>query len=576
MILLKRLRMINWYAFSNVTVPIGFFTLIAGKNGNGKSVMLDAIKYAAYGDTVFNKSSESKGSRTLSSYTRGLLDATAGTCIRPADKVPNVYTHIVLEYFDDVMDKPFLLGVVIETNASNNYQTYRYVMDKKTLDEVEHTYIDQGAVMPCSASLLQKRYRLALMNKEQGIPRFMQMTGLKLSLGQTSVYLRKLRGIMSYDPNAKIDRFIRESVLEEKNVDFTKLIEAKENIERLNHTFSGIEAEIRELEEILAEYDACENETNRLLVDDIKIVYQKVKGLREEIERQTRGREEAKRQRQETERALEVLEGRQKDIEERLIRAKISLRELDCMKMIEEVKRSLQSIGEEKAAVAQHRQELETFQNRVAEMVSGFLEEGKEIAGRAVLLSLCSDAYSRAEKENAVSELKNAVSEAYDGQLKGIALMDHEIGEINKKLQIQTDILEECKKHKNPYAQIPDYVGLRDEINREFARRKLDATAQFACEYVIGLSDETWRDAIEAFLGIRRYTILVEPEYYDIADGVLNRSQYKYAHLFNTKLLMKKKTEPESDSPVHMLEIRNPTAKKYFEYQLGAHPQCSA
>ena len=98
------------------------------------------------------------------------------------------------------------------------------------------------------------------------------------------------------------------------------------------------------------------------------------------------------------------------------------------MKMIEEVKRSLQSIGEEKAAVAQHRQELETFQNRVAEMVSGFLEEGKEIAGRAVLLSLCSDAYSRAEKENAVSELKNAVSEAYDGQLKGIALMDHEIG----------------------------------------------------------------------------------------------------------------------------------------------------
>ena len=57
MILLKKVRLINWYGFANVTAPIGFFTLIAGKNGNGKSAMLDAVKYAAYGDTVFNKSS---------------------------------------------------------------------------------------------------------------------------------------------------------------------------------------------------------------------------------------------------------------------------------------------------------------------------------------------------------------------------------------------------------------------------------------------------------------------------------------------------------------------------------------
>ena len=124
MILLKKVRLINWYGFSNVTAPIGFFTLIAGKNGNGKSVMLDAIKYAAFGDTVFNKSSESKGSRTLSSYTRGLLDATAGTYMRPADRVPNVYSHIVLEYFDDTEDKSFLLGTVIETSAANNYYEY--------------------------------------------------------------------------------------------------------------------------------------------------------------------------------------------------------------------------------------------------------------------------------------------------------------------------------------------------------------------------------------------------------------------------------------------------------------------
>lgn len=97
MIELSKIRLVNWYGFSSMTVPIGAFTLIAGKNGNGKSVLLDAIKYALYGDTVFNKSTENKGSRTIPSYTRGLLDATANSYMRPADKMPNVYTHIVLE-----------------------------------------------------------------------------------------------------------------------------------------------------------------------------------------------------------------------------------------------------------------------------------------------------------------------------------------------------------------------------------------------------------------------------------------------------------------------------------------------
>ena len=72
-----------------------------------------------------------------------------------------------------------------------------------------------------------------------------------------------------------MDRFIRESVLEEKSVDFTKLIEAKENIDRLNHTFQMIGEEVNELEMILSEYDAWETEKNRLLTDDIKRSYKK-------------------------------------------------------------------------------------------------------------------------------------------------------------------------------------------------------------------------------------------------------------------------------------------------------------
>ena len=346
MILLKKIRLINWYGFSNVTAPIGFFTLIAGKNGNGKSVMLDAIKYAAYGDTVFNKSSESKGSRTLSSYTRGLLDATAGTYMRPADRVPNVYSHIVLEYQDDVEEKTFLLGAVIETSPSNNCQTYRYVMDRTSMESVEHTYEENGLTMPYSPQLLQKRYRLTLMNREQGLPKFLQMTGLKLSLSQLPTYLRKLRGIMSYDPNARIDQFIRESVLEERNVDFGKLIEAKENIGRLNENFAIIQQEIDELDGILSEYDTWESEKNRLLADDIRIAYKKMKDLTQEIGRQEKERSLAQRRKEDLEKELKILEGRRSGIDAQLIQAKVSLEQMDSSRMIMEEIRRLDALEE--------------------------------------------------------------------------------------------------------------------------------------------------------------------------------------------------------------------------------------
>lgn len=569
MILLKKVRLINWYGFANVTAPIGFFTLIAGKNGNGKSAMLDAVKYAAYGDTVFNKSSEGKGSRTVSSYTRGLLDATAGTYMRPPEKVPNVYSHIVLEFFDQAEEKNFLLGVVIETNASNNYQTYRYVIDRKSMEEINHTYDKEGILMPYSATELQKQYKLTMLNREQGLPKFMQMTGLKLSINQMPVYLRKLRGIMSYDPEAKIDRFIRESVLEEKNVDFSKLIEAKNNIERLNHTFHAVQEEIEELEHILGEYDTFESESNRLLSDDIKIVYKKKKDLKGSIEELTKKQEEAEKKQKEVNQNLQILDEQLNELDNRLVQARVSLRQMDGARIVEEERRRLAFLKKEKGEWLAKCRELEDFQTKVSEILHSFMEEGQTAEKKEILSSLCGSGYSAAEKESAADGLKRLVEQAYDEKIREIDRLNLAAEELNRNLNIQEKILEDCKKHRSTYDRIPDYVELRNEINREFEQRKIKSRAQFACEYVISLTDETWRDAIEAFLGPRRYSILVEPQYYDIADDVLNRSSHKYAHLFNTKLLMRKELNPEADSVVHMLEIKNEAAKRYFEFQLG-------
>ncbi len=61
----------------------------------------------------------------------------------------------------------------------------------------------------------------------------------------------------------------------------------------------------------------------------------------------------------------------------------------------------------------------------------------------------------------------------------------------------------------------------------------------------------------------------MEPEWFDIADQVLDRSSHKYVELVNTRLLAGKKVKHYEDAVVNKLLIKNEIAQKYFDYWLG-------
>lgn len=569
MILLKSMRLINWYGFSDVTIPIGFFSLIAGKNGNGKSVLLDAIKYALYGDTVFNKSTENKGSRTVTSYTRGLLDATAGTFMRPADKVPNVYTHIVLEMYEEEMQRTFILGTSIETDSSNGFRINRYILENKKISDLSYTYEIDGDIIPYSALELQKQMGVKMLDAKEGVLKFMQRTGLRLNEQQMIAFRRKLRSIMSYDPDAKIDQFIRESVLEEKKVDFSKLIEAKNNIDNLKATFDRIETEIKELEEILQLFEQLQNAENVILADDVKHAYKSMLKSKKELQDAKQNMEIAKRQIAEDEEKLEIVEKKENELRMSLQNAKDSLKEMDCAKAIQIVQKRLEEVSVKKVQLLKEKQQLLDFQNRVSELLAWFFEEKITVRYANVLSSLTNSDYTAAQKASSVDLLFTMIKQCRDSVFLDIKTLNEQLEKNRIQQARQQKIIDDCNANKTTFLDIPDYVSLKNEINNEFAKKGILSEAKFACEYVIGLTDESWRDAIEAYLGKRRYTILVEPEYYDIADDVFNASSNRRAHLFNTKLLMKKEIIPEVDSVVQYFEVKNPFAKKYFDYQLG-------
>lgn len=571
---LQNVRLVNWYGFHNATIPISEnLTLISGENECGKSTILDAIKYVYTGDTQFNKATSAQstgtGKRNLVSYTRCLTDASAGIYARPAEKIPVVYTHIALEYYDQINEHPFVLGVVIETAVADIRGNYWYAIDGKTLDEVDFVYREKDVWKPYDASGFQKKHGIQLKNKKDGITLFMQMTGLKIPHEEVGTYQRKLRNIMAYNPAAKIQEFIRESVLEEKSINFDKLKEAKTNIQQINVSLEQINQELQDLNSILQDFDEHDKKALRLKIDDIKHIYRRL--LKHQSDRKEA--EEVIRKNTITCEILEQTLARQEkeitEIESYYTKTKSALHELDVSKAILASEQLVRKYEEQLTQLNKEKEALEMFQKQVTDIVAHMAELETEVENAPMVQKLTERTTEAAEKQRFLENLKETIQKCRDRLIGQNMLLKRELSEIQEACSEQTAIIENCNKNRADYSHVYEYRELIKEINREFEKRGIREKACMACEYVVELKDEAWRDAIEAFLGVHRYAIVVSAKFFDIANRVMDTSKYRHVELVNTRRLMEKEFVCESDAVFHFLDIRHQEAARYFQFWLG-------
>ncbi len=572
--ILRNIHLVNWYGFNNRTIPVSEnLTLISGENECGKSTILDAIKYAYTGDTQFNKSTSGYntgvGKRNLVSYTRCLMDASAGMYARPADKIPVVYTHIAMEYFDQINENPFVLGVVIETAVTDIRGTHWYAIDGKTIADISFVYEEDSLIKPYDASGFQKKYGVQMKTKKEGITLFMQMTGLKLPYQEVSKYQRKLRNIMAYNPAAKIQEFIKESVLEEHDVNFDKLKEAKKNIEQINGSLEQINQELQDLDSILADYDEHDKKALQLKIDDIKIKYKTLVECQREILEAEELIQKSGITCQVLEKRIEEQDQEIGELDKTYSETRRALLDLDVSKAIEASKQLIDTYEKQLAKLNDEKEKLEIFQQKMQEMIVQLSELGVAVQNDNVLGKLTSKSLEVAEKQRFIDSIKEEIQGCRDKLIEKNTLLKKELEIVQNECVEQNNIIESCNRNRMNYSNVQEQVELIKEINRELKKRGINEEAHMAYEYVVELKDENWRNAIEAFLGVHRYAVIVSKDAFDIANTVLDKSRYRYVELVNTKRLMSRKMDCEEDSVFHYLVIQNETAANYFKFWLG-------
>ena len=123
---LKKILLINWLYFSKEVIEVGDVNFLTGKNGAGKSTVIDALQIVLLGETNarnFNLAANERSQRTLDGYLRADMDENNPYSRRGKD----FSTYIVCEFEDDVEHNSFVCGVMFDCRSDGSKHDHFFI-----------------------------------------------------------------------------------------------------------------------------------------------------------------------------------------------------------------------------------------------------------------------------------------------------------------------------------------------------------------------------------------------------------------------------------------------------------------
>lgn len=116
---LKKILLINWLYFSKELIEVDDINFLTGKNGAGKSTVIDALQIVLLGETNarnFNQAANEKSQRTLDGYLRADMDENKLTL--EGDSSDKVVRKLLLTMLRTVQEAPFKTFRTAHLNTS--------------------------------------------------------------------------------------------------------------------------------------------------------------------------------------------------------------------------------------------------------------------------------------------------------------------------------------------------------------------------------------------------------------------------------------------------------------------------
>ena len=560
MIELKRLKLINWHNFENVTFDCARLTYMIGVNAVGKTTILDAIRYCLTTNRSFNALGNKKSGRTL----QGSVHAKQrgeNAYRRPGRTV----AYIGAEFWDSVKRTHFVIAVRVESEGPMQElhpgdQTWYISEDGCTLEQLP--FIDPRTGAPSSKENFKPAVGRLSYTRSPGEARDRICRALGIGraaspLGKKFNEVFQMGTSMDEIPNFR--EFLYQYILPQPELDLEALQGDRVELENLHAVLAEAQTRAAALEQIV-DYgrEAAQKETEALVNRGTALL-----ARAEEAAAGTNTWQEhlaaGKRQHEE----LTARYAAAKDAEAEARRAYLSAhsaaasgegRALDALS--EELARKKTAL--DKASRDASRSEAAA--GKVQSLLQSLQRSGFTVERSLWPASLTAETLP--QLQSALAGLEKPLEEQYFAARQSADTLTAEVQEKQAELA-------SVSGGRWVYPHGDAATRVRDAVNAELKSRGMTPDAKIFCE-LLSVEDESWQDCVEACLGDRRFDILVPPAHYAAAKSafVALGDRVGPISLLDTPGIRKADRHAETapaDSLAAQVTSENPLAAQYAD-----------
>ena len=529
---LKKILLINWLYFSKELIEVGDVNFLTGKNGAGKSTVIDALQIVLLGETNarnFNQAANEKSQRTLDGYLRADMDENNPYSRRGKD----FSSYIACEFQDEVEGTSFVTGVVFDCRSDGSRQE-RFFIYVGTLPG--NCFIVDGEAMeiPALRRYLKQNYAKAEIYDTQKEYRRNMLSRWNVHNEQV---LRMMKKAVSFRPIVDIQNFITENICDiPDKPDIEAMQQNIRDYKRHELLAQRQEEKLAALQEIGRLYREMHQAIDRWQVQSFLVLWAQKEIKQSQIHRLELEKADCTAN-------LTATEDRIREIATQITQKEDRRREL-------ELACAQSSVFQEEEKLRGRKQALLDEWEQLHREMRSLAQEIKKEARR--LNNLCSAILEQEAEENLlpVQDAAQGVLKAYavfasenhemfshslapfENAQQAAAVFSETVRGAQHKIEDRLAELKEQQDQKrvalaNLRKNIKDYpkglLQFKESLADELEHQVGGSVAIDILADVLEVADERWRGAVEGYLHAQKFYLLIDPAYYQRALPVFDR-----------------------------------------------------